>query len=87
MGYVAVTSQVGSGLAPWIAKGLQKFDRKVPFLVMGTIAVIGSLLLSSLPETKGEKTCELLESSGDSKAAQVEETGLLVMAEENDATA
>lgn len=83
MGFVQITSRLGGGFAPWIAKGLQKFDRKVPFIVMGLIAIIGAILLYFLPETKGQKTSELMEREIDSREALVPENELTIIAEDN----
>ena len=83
MGFVQITSRLGGGFAPWIAKGLKKFDRKAPFIVMGLIAIISSFLMYFLPETRGQKTSELVESDIDSKEALVPENELTIIAEEN----
>ena len=60
MGYLQIAGRSGSGLAPWVAKGLIVVDVVLPFVVMGSSAVIGSLLLCWLPETAHMETIETL---------------------------
>ena len=61
IGYVQITSRVGAMLSPWTAKWLRRFHWRIPFAVMGILAVIASVFLQFLPETKGQKTLEVLE--------------------------
>ena len=67
MGFVQITSRLGGGFAPWIAKGLQKYNRRVPFIVMGLIAIVSSVLLCFLPETKSQSTAELIDDKSSAK--------------------
>jgi len=60
MGYLQIATRCGSGLAPWVAKGLIVVDVVLPFAVMGSSAVIGALLLCWLPETAHMETSETL---------------------------
>ena len=52
MGFTQVTSRIGAGSAPWIAKGLRPFYHGLPFLTMGGPVLIVGILLLILPETK-----------------------------------
>ena len=61
MGLLQISSRIGAAAAPWIAKGLKSFHKSVPFLVMGISSLIAAFLMLTLPETKGQKTAEVLE--------------------------
>lgn len=61
MGFFEFTKRVGAMLAPWVLKWLRKFHWRIPFTVMGALAVIASLLLEWLPETKHKNTKEIIE--------------------------
>ena len=61
MGLLQISSRIGAAAAPWIAKGLKSFHKSVPFLVMGISSLIAAFLLLTLPETKGQRTAEVLE--------------------------
>lgn len=63
MGLLQISSRIGAAGAPWVAKALQNVHKSVPFLVMGVSSLIAALLLVVLPETKGAKTAEVLESN------------------------
>ena len=54
MGWLQITSRIGSASASWVAKGLKAVHHVTPFIVMGSLAVIGSVLSLLLPETKGK---------------------------------
>ena len=56
--FVDVMGRSGGVFAPWIAKGLKSFNKTVPFIVMGSSAVVGASFLVYLPETKEKITCE-----------------------------
>ena len=60
MGFLQITSRVGSALAPWLAKWLQVFHVAIPFSLMGGLSLIGSSLLLTLSDTKGQATLETL---------------------------
>ena len=61
MGFFQITSRVGAMLAPWVQKWRRKFHWRIPYTVMGALAVIASLLLEWLPETKHKNTKEIIE--------------------------
>ncbi len=61
MGYVQITSRIGSALAPWVAKWLGVFHVAVPFSVMGALSIVAALLLLWLPETRNRKTIETVQ--------------------------
>ena len=58
MGFLQVASRVGAASAPWIAKGLLSLNRAAPFIVMGASALIATILLVFLPETRDRPTLE-----------------------------
>ena len=58
MGFLQITSRVGSALAPWIAKWLRVFHVTIPFSLMGVLSLLSSVLLLILSETKGRETLE-----------------------------
>eukprot|EP00795_Rhopilema_esculentum_P001447 gene1447-15872_t len=58
MGFLQITSRVGSALAPWIAKWLRVFHVTIPFSLMGALSLLSSVLLLILSETKGRETLE-----------------------------
>ena len=60
MGYLQITSRIGSALAPWVAKWLIVVHAVLPFSLMGGFAVICAILLYWLPETAHMKTLETL---------------------------
>lgn len=66
---VQITSRVGGGISPFIAKGLTKFGRGVPFAVMGVISIISSIAMCALPETKHAQTQEVLEPANNATSA------------------
>ena len=52
MGIGNVAVRLGGASAPWIVKVLRHVDKMLPFLVMGTLGIVGGLLMLSFPETK-----------------------------------
>ena len=58
-----IAGHIGSAMAPWVAQGLKNVHAYAPFLVMGISNLIASLLLTRLPETKGQKTAEVIETT------------------------
>ena len=58
-----IAGHIGSAGAPWVAQGLKNVHAYAPFLVMGISNLIASLLLTRLPETKGQKTAEVIENT------------------------
>ena len=77
MALVQITSRVGGGISPFIAKGLTRFGRGVPFAVMGVISIISSIAMCALPETKHAQTQEVLEpaSSNTTSAGRLTDDG------------
>ena len=61
MGFVQITSRIGSALAPWFAKWLGVFHVAIPFSLMGGLSLIGAALLLTLPDTKGRATFETID--------------------------
>lgn len=59
MGFLQITSRVGAASSPWVAKGLRTLHKTLPFVVMGSLALVAAGFLSFLPETKGRETDEL----------------------------
>ena len=58
MGFTQMTSRIGAVGAPFIAKGLKLIHLRAPFMFMGAIGALTSILLVFLPETKGKPTKE-----------------------------
>ena len=58
MGFLQITSRIGAASAPWVAKSLLKLHSNLPFYVMGGLALLSSLVMILLPETKGMDTLE-----------------------------
>ena len=52
MGFMMVSTCIGSAAAPWIIKGLNPFGHWCPLVVMGAPALIACICGLSLPETK-----------------------------------
>ena len=61
MGITQISTTAGAAVAPWAAKSLKSVHKSVPFLVMGINSLIAAFLLLTLPETKGQRTAEVLE--------------------------
>ena len=58
-----IAGHIGSAGAPWVAQGLKNVHAYAPFLVMGISNLIASVLMTRLPETKGQKTAEVIETT------------------------
>ena len=61
MGFLQITSRVGSALAPWLAKWLKVFHAALPFSLMGGLSLTGAALLLTLPDTKDKATFETID--------------------------
>ena len=72
MGYLQVTSRIGSALAPWVAKWLQVFHVALPFSLMGGSSFIAGMLLLLLPETKNCKTADTLDDQFEHSKAKMD---------------
>ena len=86
MGFLQVMSRIGAALAPWVTKWLIAYYAFLPFLLLGSSALVASITLYWLPETRDCGTAEVLESV---KKARDEllETDEMFDAENNDARA
>ena len=49
---LAVAGRIGGGSSPWITQGLLKYGTRVPFVSLGSITLLGGILLCFLPESK-----------------------------------
>ena len=58
MAFCIICSRVGGMLSPWVSKWLRKYSFRIPFALMGGLAVISAILLQTLPETKVRKSIE-----------------------------
>ena len=54
---------VGSGSAPWIAQGTRKINDMLPFILLGSLLILGGIACCVLKETRNEATREILEES------------------------
>ena len=61
MGFTQFTSRMGAAMAPIVAKGLKTWNPIAPFLFMGVVGIVTSLLLTFLRETKGRPTKETMQ--------------------------
>ena len=67
MGFLQITSRVGSALAPWLAKWLGVVSVAVPFSLMGGLSLTGAALLITLSDTKDKATFETIDQLLDAK--------------------
>ena len=58
MGFMQVTSRLGAASAPWIAKGVKTTHESLPFIIMGSLGLLGGVVCFFLPETKGQEIQE-----------------------------
>ena len=61
MGFLQITSMVGSALVPWIVDWLKVFNAAIPFSLMGGLSLTGAALMLTLPETKCRATFETVD--------------------------
>ena len=61
MGFLQITSRVGSALAPWLAKWLGVVHVAIPFSLMGGLSLTGAALLLTLSDTKNKATFETID--------------------------
>ena len=84
MGYLQITSRIGSALAPWVVKWLKIVHIILPFSLMGGSAIVCAILLLWLPETANKKTAETLEDQFDkTDSCKEQESKLVVHHEES----
>ena len=76
MGCLQIFAQIGSSLAPWVAKWLIAFHVVLPFSIMGGSAVISTILMLKLPETANKETLETLADQFEVKGSHVKEVDL-----------
>lgn len=60
MGFLQVMSRIGAALAPWVTKWLIVYYGFLPFLILGSSALLASITLYWLPETRDSSTAEVL---------------------------
>ena len=72
MGFLQVMSRIGAALAPWATKWLIAYYAFLPFLLLGCSALLASITLYWLPETRDSATAEVFETAGKSKSELVE---------------
>ena len=58
---------------PWIALSLNRFHHSVPFLVMGGISIVSSILLLNVDETNGKGLTEILKKHAVASVDKLEE--------------
>ena len=58
---MSVVSRIGGASAPWVAQYLGKFNKYLPFLVMGSLSLVSAALCYKLKETTGLAMAETLE--------------------------
>lgn len=80
MGFLQVMSRIGAALAPWATKWLIAYYSFLPFLLLGTSALIASITLYWLPETRDSSTAEVFEKT---KKSELIEADQMLDAERN----
>lgn len=60
IGFLQMSSRIGSGTAPWIAKCLKILSKDLPFIAMGMASLGGFVLGIWLPETKADKSFDIM---------------------------
>ena len=70
IGFLQITSRVGAASSPWIAKGLKALHGAAPFIVMGTLALIASIVCLILPETNGKPIKDTIEDDDEEEALE-----------------
>lgn len=86
MGFLQVMSRIGAALAPWVTKWLVAYYAFLPFLLLGTSALVASITLYWLPETRDSCTAEVLEKVVKATSLEPMEKGKM-LDEENNAEA
>jgi len=61
LSFVYIMTNLGSSSSPWIAKALKVYSVYLPFVLMGSCAIIGGLIAILLPETKGQDAQDTIE--------------------------
>ncbi|XP_066926841.1 solute carrier family 22 member 2-like [Clytia hemisphaerica] len=56
---MSISNWVGGASAPWVSKGLERFDIALPYYVMGIIGIVAGCLCYFLPETNGAALKEI----------------------------
>eukprot|EP00794_Sanderia_malayensis_P020161 gene20161-22136_t len=60
IGWLQVTSRIGSALSPWVTEWLKVFHIILPFSIMGGTCFLSAIFLLHLPETKEQPTAEVI---------------------------
>lgn len=58
MGIMQVSARIGSSSAPFVADGLIRVNRGAPFILMGALSFVSSIIAFKLEETKGKDVDE-----------------------------
>ena len=58
MGFLLFGSKIGGATAPWVAKGLNRYHRSLPFGTAALFLLLITPTLRLLPETKGQGLCQ-----------------------------
>ena len=54
-------AHIGSGSAPWIAQGTRQVNDMLPFILLGSLLLVGGIGCCILKETRSEATRETIE--------------------------
>ena len=65
MGLLVVISRIGAASAPWVAQYLAYVNKYLPFIVMGSLTLVGAGLSLKLKETAGMAMAETLKDALD----------------------
>eukprot|EP00794_Sanderia_malayensis_P019002 gene19002-20914_t len=82
MGFVQITSRVGSALAPWVAKWLNVFHPAIPFSLMGGLSIVAAFSLLCLPETGDQKTMETVDDLIGGRHSTTNKAGIFIEPDE-----
>ena len=63
MAVLSLCSCIGSGCAPWIAQGTRQVNDMLPFILLGSLLILGGIACCVLKETRNEATRETIEES------------------------
>lgn len=67
VGFLHFFGYMGMMAAPWVAVWLKRYCASLPFYSLGGSAILGSLLMLNIEETKGKKLAENIDDEAEEK--------------------
>ena len=58
-----ICASIGCGSAPWIAQGIRQVNEMLPFIMLGSLLLLGGIACCVLKETRNKATRETMEES------------------------